>query len=64
MWESFKSILALENTIKVSQRCNVEIEFNKLHLPEYKVPDNQDHFTFLRNLCNAGMRDIGMVRDK
>jgi DNA polymerase-3 subunit alpha len=58
MWESFKSIPeALENTIKVSQRCNVEIEFNKLHLPEYKVPDNQDHFTFLRNLCNEGMRD-------
>ncbi|NSW90643.1 MAG: DNA polymerase III subunit alpha [Firmicutes bacterium] len=58
MWESFKGIPeALENTIKISQRCNVEIEFNKLHLPEYKVPDNQDNFTFLKNLCYEGLKN-------
>jgi DNA polymerase-3 subunit alpha len=29
---------ALDNTLKVAERCNVELEFNKLHLPSYEVP--------------------------
>lgn len=57
MWKSFKNIpKALENTIEISRRCNVEIQFNKLYLPEYKVPGNQDHFIFLKNLCEEGLK--------
>lgn len=56
MYEAFKNIPeALENTVKIAERCNVEIEFNKLHLPEYDVPDNQDHFEYLKKLCMDGM---------
>ncbi|MCX7923947.1 MAG: DNA polymerase III subunit alpha [Clostridia bacterium] len=56
MWSLFKNIPeALENTIKVAERCNVEFEFNKLHLPEFAVPDSQEPFQYLRSLCYEGL---------
>jgi len=30
---------AIENTQKIAQMCNVELEFNKIHLPEFSIPD-------------------------
>ena len=30
---------AIENTQKIADRCNVEIEFGKLHLPKFELPD-------------------------
>ena len=30
---------AIENTQKIADMCNVEIEFGKLHLPEFALPD-------------------------
>ncbi|NLC67584.1 MAG: DNA polymerase III subunit alpha [Clostridiaceae bacterium] len=58
MWESFKEIPeALENTMKISNRCNVEIEFGKLHLPEYQLQEGDDHFEFLRSLCCKGLEN-------
>jgi len=57
MWESFKNVPeALENTVQIASRCNVEIEFGKLHLPEYKLPDGVDHFEYLKNLCYEGLK--------
>ncbi|EPZ53927.1 PHP domain protein [[Clostridium] sordellii ATCC 9714] len=29
---------ALDNTVKIAQRCNVEFDFNTIHLPQYDVP--------------------------
>jgi len=47
---------AIENTIKIAERCNVEFEFNKLHLPEYKVPENIEPSEYLKKLCYEGMK--------
>lgn len=59
MWEMFKNIPeAIENTVKIAERCNVELEFNKLHLPEYKVPEDVDPFEYLRGLCHQGLRAL------
>jgi len=56
MYEAFKNIPeALENTVKIAESCNVTLEFHKLHLPEYKVPGNQDPYTYLRDLCFKGL---------
>ena len=56
MFQSFKAIPeALENTVKIAERCNVKLEFNKLHLPEYDVPENQDHSEYLEKLCMEGL---------
>ena len=58
MYKSFGEIPeALLNTIKISQRCNVEIEFNKIHLPEYKLDEGADHFSYLKDLCYKGLKD-------
>ncbi len=45
---------ALENTIKIAERCNVEIEFGKLHLPKFEVPTGQPAEEYLRDLCMEG----------
>ncbi len=47
---------ALENTIKVARRCNVQLEFHKLHLPSYKVPGDVEPFEYLKGLCEEGLK--------
>ncbi len=46
---------ALENTHKIAQRCNVEIEFGHTKLPKYEVPEGYDSWTYLLHLCNEGL---------
>ncbi len=46
---------ALENTIKIAERCNVEFEFGRLHLPSYEIPNDGDAFEYLKNLCEQGL---------
>ncbi|NTV90657.1 MAG: DNA polymerase III subunit alpha, partial [Clostridiales bacterium] len=46
---------ALENTVKIAEKCNVELEFNKLHLPEFEVPDDLEPYEYLRRKCLGGM---------
>lgn len=47
---------AVENTLKVAQLCNVELEFNKLHLPAFKLPEKQDPFEYLKGICYEGLK--------
>lgn len=47
---------ALERTHAIAQRCNVEFDFNTIHLPNYEVPGNQDHFAYLKQLCQDGLQ--------
>jgi len=57
MEAAFKNIPeALENTVKIAESCNVELEFGKLHLPQFKVPDGRDPFEYLTGLCYEGLR--------
>ena len=45
---------ALENTQKIADMCNVEIEFGKLHLPKFDIPDGFTSPQYLRKLCYEG----------
>lgn len=47
----------LENTVHIAERCNVEIEFGKFHLPKFAVPEGKDSFVYLKELCYAGMQE-------
>ena len=47
---------AVENTQKIADRCNVEIEFGKLKLPRFDVPDNKDHLEYFREECYKGLK--------
>jgi len=59
MWEHFKAWPeALENTVRVAEQCNVEIEFGHLHLPKYDVPDGRDPFEYLKGLCLEGFEKL------
>lgn len=49
---------AVENSVKIAERCQVELEFNKLHLPEFDVPDHQDPFEYLKELCYLGLERL------
>ena len=47
---------ALENTHKIAERCNVEIEFGVTKLPKYEVPEGFDSWTYLNHLCWEGFK--------
>ena len=56
MFELFKNREeALSNTVKIAQRCNVEFEFGKLKLPEFKIENVNDNVKFFEDLCYDGM---------
>ncbi len=47
---------ALENTVKIANRCSVSIEFGKLHLPEFEIPGGMTAEEYLLDLCLEGFR--------
>ena len=47
---------AIDNTQKIADRCNVEIEFGVTKLPEYQVPKGYDSWSYLNHLCEEGMK--------
>lgn len=46
---------ALANTQIIAERCNVELEFGHLLLPEFTVPEGFDAASYLRHLCEASL---------
>lgn len=46
---------AFENTVKIAERCNVEIKFGERKLPDFKTPDNEDHYEFFKRKCYEGL---------
>ena len=48
---------AMENTVKIAEKCNVEFEFGHTILPNYDVPaEFKTHFDFFKKLCDEGIR--------
>ena len=48
---------AIENTVKIAEKCNVEFEFGHTILPNYEVPDGfETHYDYLEHLCKEGMK--------
>jgi DNA polymerase-3 subunit alpha len=47
---------AARNTLEVAEKCNVEIEFNKLHYPLFHPPGNASREAFLRQWLAEGLR--------
>lgn len=46
---------AVQNTLKVAEKCNLVLEFNKTHLPKYDVPQGEKSSEYLRKLCYEGL---------
>ena len=51
------AIDALDNTVKVAEQCNVEFDFNTIHLPRYDVPEGYTTDSYLRELCFKGLEE-------
>ena len=59
MIEYFKAFPdAIENTVKIAEKCNVEFEFGHTILPNYDVPQEfPTHYDFLKKLCDDGIKE-------
>ncbi|MFH1397476.1 MAG: DNA polymerase III subunit alpha [Candidatus Omnitrophota bacterium] len=56
MKELFKEVPeAIANTLEIARRCNLELDFNQIHLPKYEPPLNSTKDGFLRQLCEKGL---------
>ena len=60
---------AIENTHKIAERCNVEIEFGVTKLPRFDVPEGYDAWGYLNALCDQGFKerypeDDGTLRER
>jgi DNA polymerase-3 subunit alpha len=56
MAELYKDIpQALENTQKIAEMCNLELEFGRLHLPEIEIPAGKTADQYLADLCYADL---------
>ncbi|MEG0857100.1 MAG: DNA polymerase III subunit alpha [Terrisporobacter sp.] len=58
MEELFPSAIdALDNTVKIAERCNIEFDFDTYHLPQYDVPEGYTTGSYLRELCFKGLKE-------
>jgi len=47
---------AIQNTLKIGERCHLDLEFGCSKYPEYPVPAGKTRESFLRELCYNGLR--------
>ena len=60
---------AIARTVEIANRCQVEFEFGKYHLPRFDVPDGYTAREYLDKLCLEGLHerypdDDGTVRER
>jgi len=48
---------AIQNTLKVAEKCNLELSFNEIHLPRYDPPEGKNKDDFLQELCEKGLKN-------
>ena len=46
---------AMLRSLAIAERCNVELEFGRIHLPKFPVPDGREAFDYLVELCEKGI---------
>lgn len=46
---------AIDNTLKIAERCNVEFDFNNYHIPSFDVPEGYTSLEYLKELCYKGL---------
>ena len=49
---------AIENTVKIAEKCNVEFEFGHTILPNYDVPaEFTTHYDYIKKICDDGLKE-------
>ena len=47
---------AVDNTMEIAKRCNVNLDFNTIHLPKYEIKTNESPIEMLTRLCKEGLK--------
>ena len=60
---------ALDNSVKIAERCKVDFEFGKYHLPMFDVPEGYTAKEYLVKLCDDGFKkrypnDDGSIKER
>ena len=60
MYELFKDVPeALENTLKIAEQCDVNIQMGQYHLPSFPIPQSSeanDVDSYLKKICYDGLK--------
>lgn len=48
---------AISNTCLIAGQCNVELEFGKVYLPSYPVPEGENVNELFERLCREGLKE-------
>lgn len=46
---------AIENTVEIAKRCNVEMRLGEYFLPQYPIPEGMTMDAFFRKICHEGL---------
>jgi len=60
---------AIKNTMEIAEKCNLEFDFSKTHLPRYKVPEGRNREEYLKELVFEGLSKrypeiTGKIKDR
>ena len=64
MKEAFKNVpQAIENTLKIADMCNVELDFGHTILPEFKIDEDITHLEYFTQKCYEAVQNKYKVED-
>jgi DNA polymerase-3 subunit alpha len=57
MWERFNRYgpSPMENTRRIAEMCNLNLDFGRVQLPAFEIPEGHDAASYLRLLCEEGL---------
>ncbi|KPK38703.1 MAG: DNA polymerase III subunit alpha [Omnitrophica WOR_2 bacterium SM23_29] len=55
---------AISSTLEITEKCNLELEFDKTHLPHFNPPQEKTREEYLRELVEAGLKKCYRVIDE
>lgn len=48
---------AIKNTVEISERCNLDLRFDEIKLPKYKVPSGHTIDDYLERIAKEGLKE-------
>ncbi len=55
---------AIENTVKIAERCNVELDIDSWYFPNFPIPEGKTYDEVLREQTYEGIAERGLERTK
>ena len=57
MWQKFQryGTAPMENTRRIADMCNLKLDFGRVQLPQFDLPEGHDAASFLKLICEEGL---------